>query len=140
MTEYVIHKAAFFWNDDCFSEHCTGSFVAGYDSLEEAKKNKEILDIEVIQNLGSESVIHFVMGDPDIKEILQSLSEYFNVDVTEIADFNLAGLTEEEAVFVKEKMKLSFHNIVEYTDDEEIRDFYADISEDEQSDLTEFPE
>jgi hypothetical protein len=140
MTEYVIHKVAFFWNDDCFSEHCTGSFVAGFDSLEEAEKNKEILDIQTIQDFGPESVIDFIMGDPNQKEILDSLSEYFNISREEIADFNLAGLTKEEAIFVKEKMDLSFHNIVEYTDNQEVRDFYAEIDEDEKSDLMEFPQ
>lgn len=137
MAKYVIHKKTFYYTDEAFFSGGKGSIVSIFDNIEAAKKEKSIEDINSIQGLEGMNILDFFFDVPDYNEIYQKVENYLK------SEFNLAienesycefpsDMTYKQAQMFLDIIHISFHDIVEYPDDEILNpeDFALDIEED----------
>ncbi|MEY4902924.1 MAG: hypothetical protein RLZZ292_739 [Bacteroidota bacterium] len=142
MAKFVIHKKGFFYTDESLApangKH--GSIVGTFDTLEEAKIKKEEMEISSIQKLRRMNVVDFLFGSPKYDDIYEKLEIYFKSEfdtiLTDKYFFEFPNeITPKQAVFFKETMELSFHDIVEYAEDKELNSEDFDLG---QYELDEF--
>lgn len=139
MSKFVIHKKGFYYTDEAFMplEDSKGSIAGIFDDIEAAKKEKESLDISSMQRLAGMLVTDFIFEHPNRDEIIQNLEEYYK------SEFNLEIENEDCIEFPKEIsaeqaesllkiMDITFHDIVEYSNEEDFNeDNYMFNEEDE---------
>ncbi|WP_276379354.1 hypothetical protein [Flavobacterium sp. H4147] len=132
MAKYVIHKISFFFTDESLiklpEEEVKGSVVKIFNDLEEAKKEKQEMDLHSMQNLAGNSLSDFLDIDEDNSEILEKLQLFYksefnlNIDPNRYFEFP-SVITEQQAKQFLDILHITFHNIVEYDDDEDPNDF-----------------
>ena len=136
MPQYVVHKIGFQYNDNAFEVgEARGNVMGTSSSLEEAKLLKKLEDIATIQRMAGKTINIFFREKRNYQEILEKLAVFYN-------KFNLSyayaegrecvppNINEEDAAELLSIIEVSFHNVVEYSDDEvidpEIFEFKAD--------------
>lgn len=126
MPKYVVHKIGFQYNDNAFEVgEARGNVMGVSSSLEEAKFLKTLEDIATIQRMAGHNIYNFFRENPNTKEILEKLALFYK-------KFNLRypyeegrecvppNINEEDAAELLSIIEVSFHNVVEYNDDEVI--------------------
>lgn len=132
MAKYVIHKISFFFTDESLiklpEEEVKGSVVKIFNDLEEAKKEKQEMDLRSMQNLAGNSLSDFLDIDEDNSEILEKLQLFYksefnlDIDTKDYIEFPNAISTQQAKQFL-DILNITFHNIVEYDDNEDPNDF-----------------
>jgi hypothetical protein len=143
MPQYVVHKIGFFYTDECFAVGEEKGTVMGITrSLEEALVIKNQEDIASLKQTAGITLENFYFDHPKQEEIIKQLKAYFE------SEFNTrynglypgsptpSNLTDEQAARLLEILKLSFHNIVLYDDNEVIDP--ATFQLDEEGDICGF--
>lgn len=135
MGQFVIHKKAFFYTDEAFehAEGTKGSIVDTFDNLEDAKKKKEQQDIYSMQELNGVNAVDFFFYSNDYDAVYQKLENYykteFGLTIEDKFYFDFPEeISEEQAKVLLEIIGVTFHDIVEYADGEELNpeDFEVD--------------
>lgn len=127
MAQYVVHKIGFFFNDDNFEVGQERGNVMGItQSLEKAKAIKYKLDIESMKGLTDDNAVLFFLEHPHYEEIYKKLQAYYQTEygiyISTVGPILLLPdkINDEQAAQFLSIMELTFHNIVEYADDEVI--------------------
>ena len=127
MAQYVVHKLGFFYTDESFvsEDGYTGSIVAKFSSLEEARQAKESADIKSLQGCRGMNAVDFFFGDGSATEmdaIYEQLVSYYQTEYGQTIDdyyFLLpSDMSQSQARKLLTIMNLTFHTIVEYADDD----------------------
>ena len=120
MAKFVIHKKGFLYNDECFEDvGAIGTTVNVFDTLEEAKVEKLNQDTISMQNLKGWNAVDFIF---DNMEKFQKIESYYKTEFgLTIADehyFNFPSeINSQQAKEFLDIIGVSFHDIVEYTDE-----------------------
>lgn len=138
MAQYVVHKIGFFYTDESFEVGQDKGTVMGITkTLAEAQAIKSKEDIRSMKTVGGFNAIDFFFGHDNFKTIHKNIKEYYktnlNVTFDKQNEYNIElpkTITDEQAATFLSIMELSFHNIVEYADDEVIN--AADYEFDEE--------
>jgi hypothetical protein len=128
MAQYVVHKLGFFYTDESFEVGQDKGTVMGITrSLEEAQAIKSREDLKSMKSVGGFNVVDFFFSNDNFQTIHQNVKEYFkttyNVTFDKQNEYWMElpkKITDEQAVTLLSLMDLTFHNIVEYADDEVI--------------------
>ncbi len=127
MAKFVIHKKGFFYTDESFelAEGTKGSIVGTFNTLEEAKTEKEQQDILSMQRLKGMNAVDFFFHNSTYDQIFQKLEDYyktaFALTISDKHYFDLPKeISSEQAKVFLNILEISFHDIVEYSDDEEL--------------------
>jgi hypothetical protein len=139
MAQYVVHKLGFFYTDESFEVGQDKGTVMGITkSLEEAQAIKSREDIKSMKTVGGFNAIDFFFGHDNFNTIHKKIKEYFkatySLSFDKHNDYNIElpkTITDEEAATFLSLMELSFHNIVEYADDEVINTADYEFDEEE---------
>lgn len=125
MAKFVIHKKGFFYTDEAFepAEEARGSIVASFDTLEKATAAKLAEDISSIQGLKGMNVVDFFFYSKTYDAIYKQLEALYKQEYGEsIKDkyyFNFPkNISSEQAKRFLDILGVSFHDIVEYPDNE----------------------
>ncbi|HEY8896781.1 MAG TPA: hypothetical protein VIM79_18280 [Niastella sp.] len=126
MPQYVVHKIGFQYNDNAFEVgEARGNIMGISSSLEEAKLLKHLEDIATIQRMAGKTINIFFRGKRNYEEILEKLAVFYK-------KFNLRypyaegkecvppNINEKDAAELLSIIEVSFHNVMEYNDDEVI--------------------
>ncbi|OQP62547.1 hypothetical protein A3860_28055 [Niastella vici] len=139
MAQYVVHKIGFWYTDECFVAGEEKGTVMGITrSLEEAQAIKSREDIKSMKNVGGFTALDFFFDHENFKGIHKKLRELYKAEFNQIIEkdnYDMVlpkSITDELAIKFLSAMELSFHNIVEYSDDEVINP--ADYEFDEEHD------
>jgi hypothetical protein len=143
MAKFVIHKKGFFYTDEAFeaAEGVKGSIVGTFNQIEEAKKEKELQDIYSMQKLEGMNAVDFFFYAPNYDEIYKKIADYYQsefgltIEDEDYFDFPKKISTEQAKMFLG-LLNVSFHDIIEYADDEELDPDSFNLEED--GDLGEF--
>lgn len=140
MAQYVVHKLGFWYTDDCYEiDKRKGNVVTITQTLAEAQAIKKREDIISLKGLYSDNPVIFYSGHDNYQEIDKKMVSYY------ASEFNLTintgspyyefpkNLSDEQALQLLSIMELTFHNIVEYSDDEEVNAADYEINTDEYS-------
>lgn len=138
MAQYVVHKIGFFYTDESFEVGQDKGTVMGITkTLAEAQAIKGREDLKSMKTVGGFNAIDFFFGHDDFNTIHKKIKEYYktnlNVTFDKQNEYNIElpkTITDEQAATFLSIMELSFHNIVEYADDEVIN--AADYEFDEE--------
>jgi hypothetical protein len=124
MSKFVIHKKGFFYTDDSWDrvDEVKGSITGTFNTLEEARKAKEDLDITSLQKMAGLNATEFIVDSENYKSLLEQLSVYFrqqwNMELSDGYYLEIPpGMTAAQASEVKRILGTSFHDIVEYPED-----------------------
>lgn len=126
MPQYVVHKIGFQYNDNAFEPgEARGNVMGISSSLEEAKLLKKLEDIATIQRMAGKTINSFFREKRNYNEILEKLAVFykkFNLTYTyaEGRECVPPNINEEHAIELLSIIEVSFHNVVEYSDDEVI--------------------
>jgi hypothetical protein len=124
MPQYVVHKIGFLYNDNFFEPGETKGPVMGIStSLEEAKMFKNLEDIDTIQQMGGHTIRNFLRQNPNYETILLKLTEFYKtyrIAFEEGEPCVPSNMYDELAAEFLSITELSFHNIVEYSDEDVI--------------------
>ena len=121
MAKFVIHKKGFLYNDECFEDvGAIGTTVNVFDTLEEAKVEKLNQDIISMQNLKGYNAVDFFFSNHSEK--FQQIEDYYKTEFgLTIADehyFDFPGeINAKQAKDFLDIIGVSFHDIVEYSDE-----------------------
>lgn len=138
MSKFVIHKKGFFYTDEAFEavEEAKGTMLGTYASLEEAQTAKAAADINSMCGLATYNAVDFFFYKENYEEIQQHLAQFYNTEFgLSIEDkhyFNFPDrISQEQAKKFLEILGLSFHDIVEYPEEQELNpdDFNLDFEE-----------
>ena len=126
MPQYVIRRLGFFYTDEAFapSEEYKGSVVSVFSTLEEAKEAKLKADIVSLRS-GSEwvsTVTDFIFYAENYDDVVAKLESYYKSELNlKIKDKYYIqfpkSMTDSQAQHLLEIMGLTFHEILEYSDD-----------------------
>jgi hypothetical protein len=126
MPKYAVHKLGFFWTDDSWGVgEQKGSIVGITSSLEEALGVKQREDIISLRNTAKLGVIDF-LPDDNYRETYNKMAVYYKTEFNQIIEYPSHDvylpeqMTDEQAAGLLKILELSFHNIVEYGDEEVI--------------------
>jgi hypothetical protein len=127
MAQYVVHKLGFWYTDDCYEViKEKGNVMAVTKTLEEAQAIKKSEDIKSLKGLYNDNPVIFYLDRDNYQEIDKKMVAYY------ASEFNLTintgsryyefpkQISDEQALQFLSIMELTFHNIVEYSDDEVI--------------------
>jgi hypothetical protein len=138
MAQYVVHKIGFFYTDECFvAEQEKGTVIGITKSLEEAQVIKKREDIKSMKSVGGINAVDFFFESDNFRDILKNMAAYyktaFNIDIDKNAHHFVIPkqMNEEQAAQFLSLLELSFHNIVEYGDDEVINPADYEFDEEE---------
>lgn len=139
MAQYVVHKIGFFYTDESFEVgQAKGTVMGITKSLEEAQAIKSREDLKSMKTVGGFNAIDFFFGHDNFKTIHNNIKEYykttFNRTFDKNNDHNIElpkAITDEQATAFLSIMELTFHNIVEYADDEVINAADHEFDEEE---------
>lgn len=139
MAQYAVHKIGFFYTDESFEVGQDKGTVMGITkTLAEAQAIKSREDLKSMKTVGGFNAIDFFFGHDDFKTIHKNIKEYYktnlNITFDKQNEYNIElpkTITDEQAATFLSIMELSFHNIVEYADDEVIN--AADYEFDEEA-------
>lgn len=127
MAQYVVHKIGFFYTDECFEAGVENGTVMGITkSLEEAQAIKKREDIISMKRVGGFESEDFLFDHPNAESINQKLEEYITSEFKTAKEGNYSTyllpkeITDQQAEKLLSIMELSFHNIIQYSDDEMI--------------------
>jgi len=126
MAQYVVHKIGFFYTDESFEVGEEKGTVMGITrSLEEAQAIKKREDIISMKNTAGINAEDFYFNHSNAETIYEKLEEYINsnFEPSPQASYGIyfpKKITDEQAARFLSILELSFHNIVEYSDDEVI--------------------
>lgn len=128
MAQYVVHKIGFFYTDESFAVGEEKGTVMGITkSLEEARAIKYKEDIQSMKTVAGFNAVDFFFENNNFKTIHQKIKEYyksaFNITFNKDNEYHIElpkKINDEQAAQFLSLMELSFHNIVEYGDDEVI--------------------
>ena len=128
MAQYVVHKLGFFYTDESFEVgQDKGTVMAITKNLQEAQAIKSREDIKSMKSVGGFNAIDFFFSHDNFDTIHKNTQEYFkttfNVTFDKHNQYSLEipkSITDEQAVTLMSLLELTFHNIVEYADDEVI--------------------
>ena len=137
MAKFVIHKKGFFYTDESFEdEGVLGKIVNTFDNLEAAKAAKLEADIKSLQRLKGDNVVDFFFHAPNYNAVYEQLENYykqeFNLEIQDKYYFSFPPkISKEQAAKFLEILNTSFHDIVEYSDEEKLNpsDFKLDEEE-----------
>lgn len=125
MAKFVIHKRGFFYTDESFElcEGVKGSIVGIFENLDDAKNEKVQQDILSMQRLSEMNAVDFFFDSPNYDEIYEKLEDYykkeFNITIDDKYYFDFPDqINEEQAKFFLNVLNISFHDVIEYGDDE----------------------
>jgi hypothetical protein len=151
MAKFVIHKKGFFYTDDSWEDvNAKGTVVSIFDTLEEAKAEKINQDILSTQKLAGYRCEEFYLSSNRFDEIDKKVQAFIEAEynLKMDRDFLLPGnLSFSKAEELMNIMEFSFHDIVEYTDEDApipkdqsvIKEYSEDDEEDyEEDELQEF--
>jgi len=138
MAKFVVHKRGFFYTDEAFEliENAKGSIVAIFDNLDSAKLEKEQQDILSMQYLKGMNAVDFFLYSLNYEKVYQNLEDYykseFGLTIPDKHYFNLPEeISPEQAKFFLKIFDISFHDIIEYSDNEEINPDDFNLEEEE---------
>ena len=127
MAKFVIHKKGFFYTDEAFklAERAKGSIIGTFNNLDAAKLEKEQQDITSMQNLRGMNAVDFFFYNKSYDEIYQKLEDYykseFDLLISNKYYFDLPKeINKDQAKFFLKIFEISFHDIVKYSDDDEL--------------------
>lgn len=127
MAKYVIHKIGFYYTDECFApgeEGNKGSIVGIYNNLEAAKEQKQQADVQSLRSQTGMNAVDFFFDRPNYDAIYDQLENYYQqeygIEIDDKYYFNLPDeINEKQAIQLLSILDFTFHQIVEYNDDEE---------------------
>jgi hypothetical protein len=127
MAQYVVHKIGFYYTDECFMEEDSvkGTVMGITKSLEEALAIKKREDIQSMKRVAGWNAVDFMFDRPNYDEKVSKLEGYyqseFGLPIENKYRFLLPEqLNDDQAATLLSIIDLSFHNVVEYADDEVI--------------------
>lgn len=127
MAQYVVHKIGFWYTDDGYEVgEEKGTVMAITKSLEEAQAIKKREDIKSLKGLYNDNPVIFYLERDNYQEIDKKMVAYykseFNLTINQGAHYYEfpKEISDEQALQFLSIMELTFHNIVEYSDDEVI--------------------
>jgi hypothetical protein len=122
MAKFAIHKKGFFYTDDAWEDvGANGTVVSVFDTLEDAKAEKLNQDIISTQKLSGFRCSVFYLYSDHFDEIDTKVQTFLE------AEFDLKmgrdssfpdNISPSQAQGLMSIMEVSFHDIVEYTDEE----------------------
>ncbi|MCP9762442.1 hypothetical protein [Lacihabitans soyangensis] len=129
MAKFVIHKKGFFYTDESWEDvNANGTVVSIFNTLEEAKAEKINQDIISMQNLKGWDARDFFFYDNNFDtknydEKFEQMENYykteFDLTITKKNSFNFPNeINSEQAKVFLNILGFSFHDIVEYCDEE----------------------
>ena len=127
MAQYVVHKIGFWYTDEGYEVgEEKGTLMAITKSLEEAQAIKKREDIKSLKGLYNDNPVIFYLERDNYQEIDKKMVAYykseFNLTINQGAHYYEfpKEISDEQALQFLSIMELTFHNIVEYSDDEVI--------------------
>lgn len=138
MSKFVIHKKGFFYTDEAYEvvHESKGTMVGIYASLEEAQNAKAEADIRSMCGLATYNAVDFFFYQDKYDEIQQRLAAFYKVEfgltIEDKHYFNFPEqISPEQAKVFLEILAVSFHDIVEYPEDQVLNpdDFQLDFEE-----------
>ena len=136
MPQYVVHKIGFLYNDNAFEVgEARGNVMGISSSLEEAKLLKKLEDIATIQRMAGKTINNLFRQNSHYETILEKLAVFYK-------KFNLRypyaegkecvppNINEEDAAELLSIIEVTFHNVVEYGDDEVIHPQAFELKDD----------
>ncbi|MCU0390339.1 MAG: hypothetical protein MUE81_04415 [Thermoflexibacter sp.] len=139
MPKYILYKKAFYYDGEYYDSHCEmedgttprGRSLAMFSTIEEAQKARREADIEVI-TVFEDNIISFIPLGKGWATTIERLSTFFKFEfpdlhihlTTENWETELDLLPDEmsckQVIEMLDIMQLSFHDIYEYPDEEEL--------------------
>lgn len=127
MAQYVVHKIGFWYTDDGYEiGDEKGNVMAITKSLEEAQSIKQREDIISLKGLYNDNPVVFYLERDNYQEIDKKMVAYYESEFDLTINHNALyyefpkQISDEQALQFLSIMELTFHNIVEYGDDEVI--------------------
>jgi hypothetical protein len=127
MAQYVVHKIGFWYTDDGYEiGDEKGNVMAITKSLEEAQSIKQREDIISLKGLYNDNPVVFYLERDNYQEIDKKMVAYYESEFDLTINHNARyyefpkQISDEQALQFLSIMELTFHNIVEYGDDEVI--------------------
>ena len=128
MAKFAIHKKGFFYTDDAWEDvEANGTVISIYESLEAAKAEKINQDTISMQNLKGWNAVDFFFydknyDDKNYDEKFEQIENYYKTEFgLTIADKNYFDfpneINSEQAKVFLNILGFSFHDIVEYADE-----------------------
>ena len=140
MAQYAIHKLGFYYNDEAevaveSGKGFRGSLVKVFDSLEKAQEGKAIIDFETIKKLSGKNLLGYFDYRADQEEALAETAEFYQKTFQLKIDTSysipiLEEMTQDQATHILQLLELSFHEIVEYEDQVELKEKDFGVPED----------
>jgi hypothetical protein len=129
MAKFVIHKKGFFYTDDSWEDvNSNGTVVSVFDTLEEAKAEKINQDVISMQNLKGWYARDFFFYDNNFNtknydEKFEQIENYykteFGLTIADKDSFDFPNeINYQQAKVFLNILGFSFHDIVEYSDEE----------------------
>lgn len=138
MSKFVVHKKGFFYTDEAFepAEEARGSIVASFDSQSAAAAAKHEADIQSIRKLQGMNVVDFFFYSKQYDTIYDQLQALYKTEFGEVITdkhyFNFPKqISTEQAKRFLTILDVSFHDVVEYPDDEVLDPANFDLEEQE---------
>lgn len=130
MPKYAIHKLGFHFNDEAeiaveSGDTFRGSLVHVYNSLEEAQKAKKASNFSTLKSIPEKDLIGYFFYRKNQDEILDEVDTFYR-EVLGFAKTErhsipiLEEITQEQASTLLNLLDLSFHEIIEYDDTENL--------------------
>lgn len=127
MAKYVIHKKGFFYDDQGLTspEGAKGSVLSIFENLETAKIEKTQQDIISIKRLQGANIVDLFFYSKTYDQVYQKLEEYYKSELgiilTDKYYFEIPmEITDEQAIFFLKTLEISFHDIVEYSENDDL--------------------
>lgn len=120
MQRFVLHKKGFYYTDEYYAsaESLKGTIIGIFDSLEDAKIEKERQEINSLRKL-SGSVGDFLSFDNDYENIFNSLKDFFKTEFNMVIEdayeaYLPKEVNEKQLKQILEITGISFHDIIQY--------------------------
>lgn len=142
MAQYVVHKLGFWYTDDCYEVGVEkGNVMAITKTLEEAQAIKKSEDIKSLKGLYPDNPVIFYLEHDNSPEIDKKMVAYYASEFNQTINTGSPyyefpkNISDEQALQFLSIMELTFHNIVEYSDDEVINAADYELNKNEYSEF-----
>lgn len=138
MSVYAVHKIGFFYTDDSYEGYESGSVISIEKTLEAAQATRHEANIKSLEDMDFQRLSEFFVTEPNGRQkearLLQLLTELYGENAGERFG---AELVKEDADKILSLTGVTFHNIVEYENEDEIDETAFD-SRSEENECEEF--
>ncbi|MDQ6469481.1 leucine-rich repeat protein [Flavobacterium sp. LHD-80] len=125
--KYVIHKKVYFHSGESYEveEDNLGLIVGRFETLNEALISKHRADIKSLQNLAGANIVDFIIDRNNYDQLYSELQNYyhteFNIEIENKYYFYFPEkIDPKQGEKLLEILSLSFHEIVEYPENEKL--------------------